>query len=53
MDTALTVTQEFTQQNEQENRIYYELRCVARNFGHPAVLKASRLEDREFGAGAA
>jgi hypothetical protein len=26
-------------------------RCVEGNFGHPAVLKASRLEDREFGAG--
>jgi hypothetical protein len=46
-----TVTQEFTRQNEQENRIYYEPRCVEGNFGHPAVLKASRLEDREFAAG--
>jgi len=43
-----TVTQEFTKQNEQENRIYYEPRCVEGNFGHPAVLKAARLEDREF-----
>ena len=46
-----TVTQEFTKQNEQENRIYYEPRCVEGNFGHPAVLKASRLEDREFAEG--
>jgi hypothetical protein len=46
-----TVKQEFTPQNEQENRIYYEPRCVEGNFGHPAVLKASRLEDREFAAG--
>jgi hypothetical protein len=46
-----TVTQEFTQQNRHENRIYYEPRCVEGNFGHPAVLKASRLEDREFAEG--
>jgi len=46
-----TVTQEFARQNEQENRIYYEPRCVEGNFGHPAVLKASRLEDREFAEG--
>jgi len=46
-----TVTQEFTRQNDQENRIYYEPRCVEGNFGHPAVLKASRLEDREFAEG--
>ena len=46
-----TVTQEFAKQNEQENRIYYEPRCVEGNFGHPAVLKASRLEDREFAEG--
>src|SRR5437016_9879179 len=46
-----TVTQEFTNQSEQENRIYYEPRCVEGNFGHPAVLKASRLEDREFAEG--
>jgi hypothetical protein len=46
-----TVTQEFTKQNEQENRIYYEPRCIEGNFGHPAVLKASRLEDREFAEG--
>jgi hypothetical protein len=46
-----TVTQEFTRQNEQENRIYYEPRCVEGNFGHPAVLRASRLEDQAFAEG--
>ena len=35
-----TVTQEFSKQNEQENRIYYEPRCWEGNFGHPAVLRA-------------
>jgi hypothetical protein len=46
-----TVTQEFTRQNERENRIYYEPRCVEGNIGYPAVLKAARLEDREFAEG--
>jgi hypothetical protein len=46
-----TVTQEFTRQNEQENRIYYEPRCVEGNFGHPAVMRASRLEDQAFAEG--
>ena len=46
-----TVDQEFTKQNEEENRIYYEPRCIEGNLGHPAVLKASRLEDKEFAEG--
>ncbi len=45
------VIQEFGKQNEQENRIFYEPRCVEGNYGHPAVLKASRQEDREFADG--
>ena len=36
------VIQEFSKQSEQENRIFYEPRCVEGNYGHPAVLKASR-----------
>ena len=46
-----TVTQVFTTQSNQENRIYYEPRCVEGNFGHPAVLRASRLEDQAFAEG--
>jgi hypothetical protein len=46
-----TVTQEFTKQNEQENRIYYEPRCNEGNMGFPAVMKAARQEDREFAEG--
>ena len=45
------VIQEFGKQNEQENRIFYEPRCVEGNYGHPAILKASRQEDREFAVG--
>jgi hypothetical protein len=46
-----TVKQEFTRQNEQENRVYYEPRCVEGNFGFPAMMKAARQEDREFAEG--
>ncbi len=46
-----TVMQEFTRQSEQENRIYYEPRCVEGNFGFPAMMKAARQEDREFAEG--
>ena len=33
-----TAKQEFTRQNEQENRIYYEPRCIEGNFGLPGLL---------------
>jgi hypothetical protein len=46
-----TVTQEFTKQNEEQNRIYYEPRCVEGNMGFPAMMKAARQEDREFAEG--
>ncbi len=46
-----TVKQEFTKQNEMENRIYYEPRCNEGNFGFPAMMKAARLEDRLFAEG--
>jgi hypothetical protein len=46
-----TVKQEFTKQSEQENRIYYEPRCIEGNRGFPAMMKAARQEDREFAEG--
>src|SRR6202045_1520810 len=46
-----TVKQEYTKQNEQEDRIYYEPRCNEGNFGFPAMMKAARQEDREFAEG--
>jgi hypothetical protein len=46
-----TVKQEFTLQNGQENRIYYEPRCVEGNIGFPTLMKAARQEDREFAEG--
>jgi hypothetical protein len=46
-----TVTQELTKQSDEENRIYYEPRCIEGNYGLPGLLKALRLEDREFAEG--
>jgi hypothetical protein len=46
-----SVKQEFTRQDEQENRIYYEPRCVEGNIGFPTVMKAARQEDRDFAEG--
>jgi hypothetical protein len=46
-----TVKQEFSKQSEQENRIYYEPRCVEGDIGFPSMMKAARQEDREFAEG--
>jgi hypothetical protein len=46
-----TVKQEFARQSEEENRIYYEPRCVEGNMGFPAMMKMARQEDREFAEG--
>ncbi len=45
------VKQEFTRQSEQENRIYYEPRCVEGNYAFPAMMLASRVEDLAFAEG--
>jgi hypothetical protein len=46
-----TVKQEFTKESNEENRIYYEPRCVEGNIGFPTLMKASRLEDIAFTQG--
>jgi len=46
-----TAKQEFTKQNEQENRIYYEPRCVEGNYGFPGILRGTRTEDLAFAEG--
>jgi hypothetical protein len=43
-----TVSQEFTRQSEQENRVYYEPRCVEGNYAYPSMMLAARLEDLAF-----
>src|SRR5277367_6779884 len=46
-----TAKQEFTRQNEQENRIYTEPRCVEGNFGLPGLLHGRRIEELAFAEG--
>jgi hypothetical protein len=46
-----TVKQEFTRQNDEENRIYYEPRCIEGNLGLPGLLHGRRVEDLAFAEG--
>jgi len=48
---AWTVKQEFTKQSDQQNRVYYEPRCVEGNYGLPGLLRGARMEEREFAEG--
>jgi hypothetical protein len=46
-----TVKQEFTKQSDQENRIYYEPRCVEGNYALPSLMLSARMADRAFAQG--
>jgi hypothetical protein len=46
-----TVKQEFTRQSDEENRIYYEPRCIEGNYGLPGLLHGRRVEERAFAEG--
>ena len=46
-----TVRQEFTKQSDQENRIYYEPRCIEGNIGFPTIIRSARMEDLAFAQG--
>jgi len=46
-----TVKQEFTRQSDEENRIYYEPRCIEGNYGLPGLLHGRREEERAFAEG--
>lgn len=46
-----TVTQVFTRQSEQENRIYYEPRCNEGNYALPGLLRGARMEEQAFAEG--
>jgi hypothetical protein len=48
---AWTVKQEFTRQSEQENRIYYEPRCIEGNYAVPSMMLAARQADLAFAEG--
>ena len=43
--------QEFTKQNDAENRVYYEPRCVEGNYGLPGLTRAARVEESAFAQG--
>jgi len=46
-----TARQEFTRQSDEENRVYYEPRCVEGNYGLPGLLHGRRAEERAFAEG--
>jgi hypothetical protein len=46
-----TVKQEFAEQSEEQNRTYYEPRCIEGNFGLPGLLHGRRMEERAFAEG--
>ncbi len=46
-----TAKQEFTRQSDQENRLYYEPRCIEGNFGLPGLLRGARMEELAFAEG--
>ena len=46
-----TIRQEFNLQSDQENRIYYEPRCIEGNYGLPGLLNGRRVEERTYAEG--
>jgi hypothetical protein len=46
-----TAKEEFSKQNERENRIYYEPRCHEGNYAYPTMLLGARMAERAWAAG--
>jgi hypothetical protein len=46
-----TVTQVFSEQNDQQSRIYYEPRCNEGNYALPGLLRGARTEELAFAEG--
>ena len=46
-----TAKQEFTRQSDEQNRLYYEPRCVDSNYGLAGLLRARRVEELAFKEG--
>jgi hypothetical protein len=46
-----TVKQEFARQSDQENRLYYEPRCIEGNYGLPGLMRGARAEEFTFAEG--
>ncbi len=48
---AWTARQEFAKQSDQENRLYYEPRCIEGNYGLPGLMRGARAEEFAFAEG--
>src|SRR5262249_13394938 len=48
---AWTVKEEFTKQSDQDNRLYYEPRCVEGTYGLPGLLRRARVGEDAFAKG--
>ena len=48
---GISIFYEFTKQSDQENRLYYEPRCIEGNFGLPGLLHGRRVQERAFAEG--
>jgi len=46
-----TVKQEFTRQSEEQNRIYYEPRCIEGNYASPGLMRGQRMAEAAFAKG--
>jgi hypothetical protein len=46
-----TAKQEFTRQSDQDNRLYNEPRCIEGNYGHPGLMRGSRMEELAYAEG--
>jgi hypothetical protein len=46
-----TVRQDFARQSDQENRLYYEPRCIEGNYGLPGLMRGARAEEFAFAEG--
>jgi len=46
-----TIKREFTRQSQEENRIYYEPRCIEGNYALPGLMRGARMEEAAFAEG--
>jgi hypothetical protein len=46
-----TVRQEFARQSDQDNRLYYEPRCIEGNYGLPGLMRGARAEELAYAQG--
>lgn len=46
-----TVKQEFTRQSNEQNRIYYEPRCIEGNYASPGLMRGQRMAEAAFAQG--